>query len=148
MNLGRTAVRGGTTLRHGRTGAPRAACAQRAGFTLLEVLVALVVMAVALGAGVRALGQAADVSAALAQRTLARWVAEDHMALLQARKELPDVGTRVGKVQQGEVAFAWTETSEDPPQSPFRRIVVQVRAAGTDGPDLARLSIFVLRPPT
>ena len=117
------------------------------GFTLLEVLVALAVVAVALAAGVRALGQAADVSSALAERTLARWVAQDHMALLRARGELPPVGLRDGRQRMGGRDFAWTETSEDLPQSPFRRIEVQVHADQPDASNTARLVIFLLRPP-
>ncbi len=117
------------------------------GFTLLEVLVALAVVAVALAAGVRTLGQAADVSTALAERNLARWVAEDHMALLRARGVLPPVGVREGKASENGRAFAWTETAEDLPQSPFRRVQVQVHLDQPDANTTAQLVIFLLRNP-
>jgi general secretion pathway protein I len=115
------------------------------GFTLLEVLVALGVIAIALAAAVRALGQAADIAGGLADRTLARWVAEDHVALLRAQKLLPAVGTREGETGEADHRYGWTEIANDPPDSPFRRIEVHVHAAG-DTPDLALLTVYLLKP--
>ena len=115
------------------------------GFTLLEVLVALGIIAIALAAAVRALGQAADIAGGLADRTLARWVAEDHVALLRAQKLLPAVGTREGQVTEAERSYGWTEIANDPPDSPFRRIEVHVHAVD-DKPDLALLTVYLLKP--
>ena len=52
----------------------------RRGFTLIEVLVALAVVAVALSAGMRALAQSADGATALKTRTLSLWFAENRLA--------------------------------------------------------------------
>ncbi len=119
------------------------------GFTLLEVLVAMAVIAVALGATVRALGQAADIGGALADRTVARWVAEDHIALLRA--ELPRnpvaIGTRDGQVVQDGRNWRWREIASDPPESPFRRVEVHVRIDDGGTGDQASITAFLLRPP-
>ena len=53
------------------------------GFTLIEVLVALAIVAVALSAGMRALAQGADGASSLKARTLALWVAENRLARAQ-----------------------------------------------------------------
>ncbi len=135
------------TARAAAAAAARPVSAGPQGFTLLEVLVALAVVAVALAAGVRALGQAADVAGALAERNLARWVAEDQAALLRAQGQLPAVGTVEGKVTSSGRAFAWTEVAEDLPQSPFRRVEVTVRADRSDATVLARVALFLLRGP-
>ncbi|MDE3011295.1 MAG: type II secretion system minor pseudopilin GspI [Pseudomonadota bacterium] len=119
------------------------------GFTLLEVLVAMAIIAVALGAAVRTLGQAADIGGALADRTLARWVAEDHAALLRAElpRNFPASGQREGRIEQDRRNWHWREIASDPPESPFRRIEIHVRVDdGADG-DQAALTLFVLRPP-
>src|SRR5256885_498304 len=50
------------------------------GFTLIEILVALAIIAVALAAGLRALSQSIDSAGALKQRTLALWVAQNRIA--------------------------------------------------------------------
>jgi len=118
------------------------------GFTLLEVLVAMAVIAVALGATVRALGQAADVGGALADRTVARWVAEDHVALMRAElpRNFPAVGARDGQIGQDGRNWRWREVASDPPDSPFRRVEVHVRTDdGGDG-DQAAITVFLLKP--
>lgn len=124
-----------------------AAASRPLAFTLLEVLVALAVTAIALGAAVRALGQSADVAGALDSRVLARWVAEDHMAGLRAMALLPAAGTRQGQVTLGGQAYAWTETTEDLPQSPLRRVALDVAPDQEGATVQAHLVIFLLRPP-
>ncbi|MGB0514780.1 MAG: type II secretion system minor pseudopilin GspI, partial [Wenzhouxiangellaceae bacterium] len=52
------------------------------GFTLIEVLVALAVVALALGALIRTTGQAADTQYEAERRTLALWVASNRLAEL------------------------------------------------------------------
>jgi general secretion pathway protein I len=55
---------------------------QRA-FTLVEILVALAILAIALTAGMRALTQATDTATALKFRTLALWVPKNRLAAAQ-----------------------------------------------------------------
>ena len=50
------------------------------GFTLIEVLVALAILAVALAAAVRASSTAADGALELKERLLATWIAQDRLA--------------------------------------------------------------------
>ena len=73
-------------------------CVRRAaqGFTLVEILVALAVLAIALTATARSLGAAIDTTAALRDRTLARWVAEDRLAQLELSREWPDLDVKEG----------------------------------------------------
>ncbi|NDP43784.1 MAG: type II secretion system minor pseudopilin GspI, partial [Aromatoleum sp.] len=53
------------------------------GFTLIEILVALAILAVALAAGMRAVAQSSDSATLLKQRTLALWVAQNRLAAAQ-----------------------------------------------------------------
>ena len=56
------------------------------GFTLIEMLVALVILAVASVAIYGRSGQAVAALYSLEQRTLANWIAQDHMTKLRLRQ--------------------------------------------------------------
>ena len=62
------------------------------GFTLVEVLVALAIVAIALGAGMRATGALADNAQRLADVSAAQWCAENQLTGLRLSKLFPNVG--------------------------------------------------------
>lgn len=99
------------------------------GFTLIEVLVALAILAVALAAAVRSSSIAADGAIDLRERLAGTWVAQDRLAEYAARPLWPDIGTRGGSVEQAGMQFAWRETVTGTPNPRFRRVEVQVFAA-------------------
>lgn len=109
------------------------------GFTLIEVLVALAIVAVALSAGMRAIAQSADGATSLKARTLALWVAENRLALAQLDDPAPAMGTTIGEDAQAGVRFAWRRTVERSPNPAFRRIEIVVTAPGEPNYALARL---------
>jgi general secretion pathway protein I len=96
------------------------------GFTLIEVLVALAILAVALAAALRSASIAADATLELKARLLATWVAQNRVAEYAARPLWPELGTRAGQAEQGGVAFAWRETISATPNPRFRRVEVTV----------------------
>lgn len=59
------------------------------GFTLLEVLVALAVVALGLSAAFAATGQSARSAEQLRVRTLAQWAAADALTALRLARDLP-----------------------------------------------------------
>jgi general secretion pathway protein I len=110
------------------------------GFTLVEILVALAIVAVALAAGMRALAQSADGATSLKARTLAMWVAQNRLAAAQLADPAPGAGTTSGEAAQAGSPFLWRETVTATPNPAFRRIDIAVSAP--DAPDyaLARLT--------
>jgi general secretion pathway protein I len=62
------------------------------GFTLIEVLVALAIVAIALGAGLRATGALADNAQRLADVSAAQWCAENQLTNLRLAHQFPGVG--------------------------------------------------------
>ena len=60
-------------------------CGKRAGFTLIEVLVALAIVSIALMSALRAAGQGTNNVGELRSRLLAGWVAENLLAEHRAR---------------------------------------------------------------
>lgn len=113
------------------------------GFTLIEILVALAIAAVALAAGMRALAQAADGAGTLKARTLALWVAQNRLAAIQlGSNSLSSSETRGGAVQAG-VAFLWQVQVSGTPNPAFRRVDIVVSEAGVPDYTLARLTGYV-----
>lgn len=98
------------------------------GFTLLEILVALAILALALGAAARAGGMATETTGGLRERLLAGWVAENRLALLHAERAWPDPGSSDGSSRLAGRDFAWRMQVTAAAQGKFRRVEIVVRA--------------------
>ena len=70
---------------------PERLSAQR-GFTLIEVLVALVIVAIALGAGIKAAGALTDNAERLRSISSAQWCADNQLNELRLNKQFPSIG--------------------------------------------------------
>ena len=113
------------------------------GFTLIEILVALALAAVALAAGMRALAQAADGAGTLKARTLALWVAQNRLAAIQlASGSLASADTQ-SRAEQAGVAFLWKVQVSGTPNPAFRRVDIVVSEAGVPDYVLSRLTGYV-----
>ena len=98
----------------------------QSGFTLLEVLVALVIIAIALGAATRAAHIATDSAFKMKQRLVATWVAQNRMAETRARHLWPSQGVNSGETQQAGMQFMWQETVSDATDPMFRKVEVKI----------------------
>lgn len=114
------------------------------GFTLIEVMVALTVLAIALTAVIRALGQSVDSTIALRDRTLARFVAEDRLSRHALANDWPAPDTIEGDAEMGGRAFKWREKISTTAVARLRRIDVTILDA--DGESLVLVTGFVARP--
>jgi general secretion pathway protein I len=117
----------------------------RDGFTLVEVLVALAIVAVALAAGFRSVAQSAESATALKARTLALWVAQNRLAAAQLETPAPALGERDGSEEQAGAHFAWHQTIIGTPNPAFRRVEINVAEASRPDYVLARLVGYVGR---
>lgn len=116
-----------------------------AGFTLVEVLIALVILAVALSAATRASHIATDSTFIIQQRLLAGWVAENRLAERRAfaAQSWPEQGVNEGEASQGGFSFTWQETVTDTPNPAFRRVEVKVFSAQDKSHSLASLVAYL-----
>jgi general secretion pathway protein I len=94
-------------------------------FSLLEVLVALVVVAVAVAALARAGSQAIDSQFHLEERTLAVWVADNLLAELRLEARV-DSGSRQGVTTMGQRDWHWDMLIQPAPGGQMLRVDVAV----------------------
>jgi general secretion pathway protein I len=99
---------------------------RRRGFTLLEVLVALVIVGTALGACLRAVGSLVGNNEAMRETTLATWSAENRFAHIRIDAEWPAIGTNIFDCSQGDTHLICTEQVSALPNPNFRRVEVSV----------------------
>lgn len=114
---------------------------QSCGFTLIEAMVALVIVAVALTAALRVGGQAAANTAAYRDRLLARWVAANVLARAQIAPLTPNIGETQGEELMSGQRFFWQSRVGTTPNRRFRRVDIEV---SIDGAPLAKLTGFLM----
>lgn len=121
---------------HGRTG----------GFTLLELVVALAVIAVVMAA-LHGTGQTALRGGAyLEEKTLAHWVAANELARLRLLPTWPELGIREGRTGMAQRDWHWRATIMPTPEPAVRRVELSVAlVSGNDQIPRASLTGFVTR---
>ena len=117
----------------------------RRGFTLIEVLVALAVVAIALTAVMHGFGQSIDTTSALRERTLALWVAQNRLAMHYTVHDWPTPETTEGTADMAGREWRWREQVATTPDADVRRVEIEVRVA-PDREAAARLIGFLPRP--
>lgn len=97
-----------------------------AGFTLLEVMVALVIVGTALGASLRAIGSLTQNSNDLRVAMMATWSAENRLSQIRLAQEWPALGQRRFDCAQGLVQLKCEENVFATQNPFFRRVEVSV----------------------
>jgi general secretion pathway protein I len=105
-------------------------CQRWAGFTLIEVLVALAIVAITLGAGIKAAGALADNAERLTDVSLAQWCADNLLTDMRLARTPLAIGDsefacgQLGRNYRGKLAVRPT------PNPNFRRVDAQVLNEG------------------
>jgi len=96
-------------------------------FTLLEVMVALVVISVTMGAIISSAGSSAAVASRLKEKTVANWVAQNKIALYRAKKIwTTSTSNQNGKVEMLDLEWHWQMKVDKTDDPLLRRIDVDV----------------------
>jgi general secretion pathway protein I len=93
-----------------------------AGFTLIEVMVALAIVAVTLGAGMRAAGALTGNSQRLGDVVAAHWCADNQLTGLRLGRIYPDVGDGSFSCEQLGRTYIGRQIVRPTPNPFFRRV--------------------------
>ena len=115
------------------------------GFTLIEILVAVAILAVALAATTRAASIATDGALETRQRLLATWAAQNRVAELRARHVFPSVASTRMNAEQAGLALVIDETVLETPNPTIRRVELAVADARNPDRVLAHLTAYVAK---
>ncbi len=120
------------------------------GFTLLEVLVAVTIVAIAMGALLSGFARYADQAGYIRSRTLATWVAHNRMNQLMLEAGWPDTGSKEDEMEMSGVEWRYRIEVRNTDDPLLRRIDLRVYAPGvrdikTETPSVAYLTAFLAR---
>lgn len=116
-----------------------------AGMTLIEVLVALAIVAITLAAGIKAAGGLTLNAQRVADLTVGQWCAENQLALLKLSDAFPPVGDGEFQCQQMGREFKGKQTVRPTINTDnFRR--VEVRVLDEDGQQVVKVVTVLPKP--
>ena len=117
------------------------------GFTLLEVLIALSVLAIALGAIIQSVAATTNNVGYLRDRTLAHWVAMNKVTELQVgTNDWPALGNTDGTYELANYEWYWKVSVVEAGIKDVRRLEVEVRRDRDGKQALSSLVALVAKP--
>jgi general secretion pathway protein I len=102
------------------------------GFTLVEVMVALTIVAFSLTAIAASMNQMIDAANAMRERTYASWIAQNKIAQLRLANVTPEVSSTSGEVDYANSEWAWRAVISETGIDSFYRVDVSVSHAGSE----------------
>lgn len=100
--------------------------AKQKGFTLLEVMVAMAILAISLAAAIKAATEVTVNTAYLKEKTIAQWVATNKINEIRLQKNWPQIGRSNGDVRMAGVEWYWKLEVKKTPDDNIRRLELQV----------------------
>jgi len=107
---------------------------QPRGFTLIEVLVALVIVAFGMGTLMSALTGAARSTMELREKSFAEWVGLNQLSTARLSVALPVTGKSENELEFAGSSWHWEQDVTDMEIPGLKRITIQVRRAGEEVP--------------
>ena len=98
------------------------------GFTLIEVMVALTIIAISLGALLNTSGTQANSATYLKQKTLAHWVALNELSQIRLSGEFPDIGDKKDSTTMANHEWHWIRTTKKTADENTRELTYKVYA--------------------
>ena len=117
------------------------------GFTLIEVMIALLVLGLALAALIRTVGSASANTAWLQDKTFAHWVAMNQLTEMQINRDWPKPGQKKDTVEMADQEWEWEATASNTADPELRRVDIRIwKANSTEDEHLTLLTGFLAKP--
>lgn len=119
------------------------------GFTLLEVMVALGIFAVVAASVLVASARSVSTASALEDKTLASWLADNHLTTLQLASQPPSAGEVTGQSHFAGRQWYWLQQTQITSEPTMRRVTLWVATSANGSPRdhaVVSLSAFVEAP--
>lgn len=128
---------------------------QLRGFTLIEILVALAIIAIAMGAVIKSSGSHTYSVSKLKQKTLAHYVAMNEIIKLEVSGKLPDYGKQKDAIEMAGQEWFWTREVVkmlDPitgkPTTMIRQVIFTIYADKDREKNITKLITYLAQPAT
>jgi len=116
------------------------------GFTLIEMMVAMAVLAVGMGAIIKAAGENARNATYLRDREVARWIASDALTQLQVVSPWAGNNSPKGEVEMFNLTWYWQAKIQKVQDPDLRRVDVEVRRNKNEKSYIYSISGFIGNP--
>jgi general secretion pathway protein I len=108
------------------------------GFTLIEVLVALIVVGLGMLAVIQTVSQTASNTSYIREKTIAHWIAMNQLTKVRLEPNAPALDKSSDEVKMAGRDWRWTMEVKQTPVESIRRIEVSVRPS--DAPEKSSLA--------
>ena len=125
----------------------RVSTKKQKGFTLIEVMIALLVLGLALAALIRTSGGASANTAWMQDKTFAHWVAMNQLTEMQINKDWPKPGQKKDTTEMVDREWEWEATISNTADPELRRVDIRIwRADSSEDEHLTLLTGFLAKP--
>ena len=118
---------------------------RQGGMTLIEVMVALAVFAIASLSVVNVTTEHIRTLTYIEQKNIAQWIANNHLTQLQLEKKFPGLGSKQGKLEYGVGTWYWQQQVKKTEDPKFRSVTIRILTKEGSDNSLAELTTFVVR---
>lgn len=116
------------------------------GFTLIEVLVSLAILAIALSALVKSSGETTSNMEYLRDKTFAHWAAMNKAAEIQINEVWASTGKSNGSIEMASREWHWTMKVETTPDKSIRKFLLEIRKDPDEDSPISTLTGFMSKP--
>ena len=110
----------------------RSRAGSTAGFTLIEVMVALAIAGLSLAAIAASVSQMIDAGSTMQERTYASWIAQNKIAEMRLANVVPEVSNTNGEVNYAGLEWGWRAIISETGVENLFRVDVEISYAGSD----------------